>query len=48
MKFKGLIIALIIVVGFVVYHTAYIVDETEQVVVTSSAGSSVSRSRPPV
>ena len=34
MKFKGLIIGLIIVIGFVVYHTAYIVDETEQVVVT--------------
>jgi len=34
MKIKGSIIALIFVVGFVVYHTAYIVDETEQVVVT--------------
>jgi membrane protease subunit HflC len=34
MKLKGSIIALIIAVGLIVYNAAYIVDETEQVVVT--------------
>jgi membrane protease subunit HflC len=34
MKIKGSILALIIVVGLIVYNAAYIVDETEQVVVT--------------
>ena len=34
MKIKGSIIALIVVAGLVVYNAAYIVDETEQVVVT--------------
>ena len=34
MKLKGSIIALVIVVGLIVYNAAYIVDETEQVVVT--------------
>jgi membrane protease subunit HflC len=34
MRFKGSILALIVVVGLIVYNAAYIVDETEQVVVT--------------
>lgn len=34
MKIKGSIIALVVVVGLIVYNGAYIVDETEQVVVT--------------
>jgi len=34
MKFKGIIIALLVVAAIVVYNAAYIVDETEQVVVT--------------
>ena len=34
MKLKGSIIALVVVVGLIVYNAAYIVDETEQVVVT--------------
>ncbi|HHP7235905.1 MAG TPA: protease modulator HflC [Desulfobacterales bacterium] len=34
MKLKGLIIALLVVAAIVVYNAAYIVDETEQVVVT--------------
>ncbi|KPJ76787.1 MAG: hypothetical protein AMJ54_10245 [Deltaproteobacteria bacterium SG8_13] len=34
MKIKGSIIAVVVVVGLIVYNAAYIVDETEQVVVT--------------
>ena len=34
MKIKGSLIALVVVVGLIVYNAAYIVDETEQVVVT--------------
>ena len=34
MKIKGSIIALVVVIGVIVYNAAYIVDETEQVVVT--------------
>ena len=34
MKIKGSIIALVVVAGLIVYNAAYIVDETEQVVVT--------------
>ena len=34
MKFKGIIILVAVAVAIVVYSAAYIVDETEQVVIT--------------
>lgn len=34
MKLKGIIIALVVIAAIVIYNAAYIVDETEQVVVT--------------
>jgi membrane protease subunit HflC len=34
MKIKGIIIALVVIAAIVIYNAAYIVDETEQVVVT--------------
>ena len=34
MKLKGIIIAAIVVVGLFLFTAAYVVDETEQVVVT--------------